>query len=404
MQLLQASLNILYVTYCWPYERSYGSQLRSLSILRALQQCGHTRVVVTAFPGEHSETSASRCGEFDIARVMRLTPTPTPPLDGRLRAMYDPLYTRVQGHFAAVEDEQWLLENARHTDVVWFYDLRTANFFATPRWDKSVLDVNDLPSTMHRSVLLNGNGLIERVKAAVQLLKSRRHERQLNHRFTVLSVCSEQDRSVMSTGGAVHVIPNGYPKPEGPPPRNPVKPVRIGFVGPYGYPPNREGLHWFVDQCWPIVRRELPDARLRLVGQGTDVAVGLSAPGVEALGWAEELAEEVASWSLMIVPIRTGSGTRVKIPDAFSRKCPVVSTSIGARGYDVQHRRELLLANRPREFAEACINLIQGPAQADAMADRAYHRFLSQWTWDSVAKPVRAALEDCARVERGQGG
>ncbi len=78
----------------------------------------------------------------------------------------------------------------------------------------------------------------------------------------------------------------------------------------------------------------------------------------------QDPAAEIATWSAMVIPIRLGAGTGVKIADGFSRKCPVVSTQLGAFGYDVQHGRELLLVrdDDPVAFASACVSLIGEPA------------------------------------------
>jgi glycosyltransferase involved in cell wall biosynthesis len=122
---------------------------------------------------------------------------------------------------------------------------------------------------------------------------------------------------------------------------------------------------------------------------------------VDGLGWVEKPEDEVASWALTIVPIRCGAGTRVKIADAFSRKCPVVATRFGALGYDVQHERELLLADDPAEFARACVNLIWDAAAAEQMAERAYQRFLENWSWEAITPRVWAAVEDCRRRNAG---
>jgi glycosyltransferase involved in cell wall biosynthesis len=153
-------------------------------------------------------------------------------------------------------------------------------------------------------------------------------------------------------------------------------------------------MKWFVRECWPLVKRQIPDARLRLVGKDTDGPLKPNAPDLDALGYLADAASEMATWSAMIIPIRLGGGTRVKIADAFSRKCPVVSTKLGAYGYDVQSGRELLLADKPNDFAHACVSLIRDRVAASAMADRAYAAFLQNWTWDAIAPKVWAAAED----------
>jgi glycosyltransferase involved in cell wall biosynthesis len=153
-----------------------------------------------------------------------------------------------------------------------------------------------------------------------------------------------------------------------------------------------------VEKSWPRIKREIPNAKLRLVGKYTDGLLKPANPDVEGLGWIRDPSEEIATWSGMIVPIRLGAGTRVKVAEAFSRKCPLISTRLGARGYDCVDGKELLLADSPEAFARACIYVLQKPSDAAAMAERAWLRFLEQWTWDAIAPHVWATAEHCLRL------
>jgi glycosyltransferase involved in cell wall biosynthesis len=213
----------------------------------------------------------------------------------------------------------------------------------------------------------------------------------------VLSVCSEADRQYLGGGEHVHVIPNGFQRPAQAPARNPCDPPCIGFIGLYSYFPNLEGMRWFVRQCWPLVKRELPNAHLRVVGRDSDGPLKPAGPDIETLGFVADPAAEIATWSAMVVPVLHGAGTRIKIADAFSRKCPVVATRMGAYGYEVQSGRELLLADDPGAFAAACVALFRDRAAGSAMAERAYDAFLQKWTWDAIAPQIRAAAEDALR-------
>ena len=118
------------------------------------------------------------------------------------------------------------------------------------------------------------------------------------------------------------------------------------------------------ENCWPAIRKAVPGIRFSLIGKDTDGPLKPLDRDVDVLGWVEDPAGEIATWSATVIPIRFGGGTRIKIADAFSRKCPVVSTRFGAFGYDVHHGNELLLAddNDPKAFASSCISLIQNPS------------------------------------------
>jgi glycosyltransferase involved in cell wall biosynthesis len=196
----------------------------------------------------------------------------------------------------------------------------------------------------------------------------------------------------------VHVIPNGFARPRETPHYAPTaNPPRLGFIGLYSYPPNFDGVQWFLNAVWPSVRQAVPGVRFRLVGKGTDGPQQPVAPNVDALGWLDDPAEEIASWSAMVIPIRIGGGTRIKLVDAFSRKCPVVSTRFGAYGYPVQSAKEVLLADDPDIFASACAHLIRHPELGTRLAETAWQEYLRHWTWEAIAPKVWAAAEDCLR-------
>jgi glycosyltransferase involved in cell wall biosynthesis len=388
---MRSSPRILYFSTPWAYY-----SIRSLHVARALQQLGKVEVVVVNCEGGDGKSVTCLGTEFKVAFELSVQPCTPRPMSGRLRSAVDP---RVQyPHGLRVDDAGncRAVTAAREFDLVWFFKLRTANMFATWNWRRSLLDVDDLPSGVHQTLCRSGAILKDRLAAAIQVLIWKRRERLLGKRFGALAVCSEADKRSLSVEAPVHVIPNGFERPREEPARKLVVPPRIGFIGLFEYFANLQGVQWFADKCWPLIKREVSGVRLRLVGRGSQGLTGLGSD-VDALGWLENVAEEIATWSAMIVPVRFGGGTRVKIAEGFSRKCPVVSTRLGAFGYDVHHTRELLLADDAAGFAAACVSLLKDPAAASAMAERAFASFLKHWTWDAIAPRVWAAAEDAMR-------
>ena len=194
------------------------------------------------------------------------------------------------------------------------------------------------------------------------------------------------------------MIPNGFEKPERLPPRRVAQPPRFGFIGTMEFKPNAAGMRWFAAQCWPRVKKLLPDARFRLIGTGSEDFSTTLGTDIDGLGYVDDPAEEIATWSAMVVPLQLGAGTRVKIAEAFSRRCPIVSTSLGAYGYNVEHEREMLVANSAQELADACLRAARQPEEAGRMADRAWSRFLEEWSWDAIQPRVWSAAEACLRA------
>jgi glycosyltransferase involved in cell wall biosynthesis len=240
--------------------------------------------------------------------------------------------------------------------------------------------------------------LSERLKAGARVLALKKREKLLQKRFTTLAVCSDADREYLGRGSHIHVIPNGFERPVVEPRPQPANPPRLGFIGVFSHPPNLEGIRWFLKECWPLIKRVVPDARLRLVGKESDGALMPKHPDVDGLGFVPDANEEIATWSAMIVPLRLGSGTRLKVGEAFSRKCPLISTPFGALGYDIRNGQEAYLEATPGAFAGACVRVLRNPEEASAMAERAWRRFSDNWTWDAIAPCVWSAAENCLRL------
>jgi len=388
-------MRILYLTPCWPHGPSFGGQLRALHIGLALQQLGKVTLAVVSADAADDKAVRQTKSEFDLHGHVQVETRPNRSLSERFRWFLDPRYMNVHGCVANKSERAALLARLSEFDLIWVLNSRTPNILQQWSWPGAVLDLDDIPSLFHRSIQPTAPSFGARIKARLHARLSRRREKSWKQRFTTLSVCSERDRQYLGGGSQVHVIPNGFTKPASEPLRSPVHPPRFGFIGLFDYMPNLEGVRWFVRECWPLVKKEIPDARLRLVGNGTDGNLKPAGQDVDGLGWVADPAAEIVTWTAMIIPVLHGAGTRVKIADAFSRKCPVVSTPLGAYGYEVEDGQELRLAGNAADFAAACVALARHPEQGQALAENAWQKFLQQWTWESITPRVHAAAQHC---------
>ncbi len=393
---MTARPRILYVCPAWPHDQAHGGQLRALHLGRALQSIGDVQLAVIDGEPTAPDAVTRTAAEFDVLEEFH-SGLPRRRVRDRLDWALNPRCRNVHGTRISAADQQRFAAHAARADLVWFLKLRTANSLPHWRWPRSVMDLDDVPSLYARAARRSSPTLAGRLQATVHGWIYRRRERLLLERFTVLAVCSEDDRAHLGFRDRVHVIPNGFARPARDPQPQPASPPRLGFMGLYRYGPNYDGVRWFVEHCWPEVKRQVPGIRLRLVGADTDGPLRPRDPAIDGLGWLPDPAAEIATWSAMIVPIRSGAGTRIKIPAAFSRRCPVVSTSFGAYGYAVEPDRHLLLADAPSAFARACVHLARCPAAGRLLAANAWDTFLQRWTWDAIARQVAATAEDGLR-------
>jgi glycosyltransferase involved in cell wall biosynthesis len=141
----------------------------------------------------------------------------------------------------------------------------------------------------------------------------------------------------------------------------------------------------------------MSDVTLRLVGEPTDAIGRLDRdPGVSVVGWVPAMTDELARADLVVVPLRYGSGTRLKILEAAAHRIPVVSTTLGAEGLHFENGRHLLLADDPEAFAAACIRLLTEPALRDRLVDEAQRVFLAQYQWSGIGGRIEALVRSVA--------
>jgi glycosyltransferase involved in cell wall biosynthesis len=191
------------------------------------------------------------------------------------------------------------------------------------------------------------------------------------------------------------VIPNGVdtaqfsPRPDLPRPDG----RTVVFFGTMNYFPNADGIRWLLDDIWPGLARRHPRARLKLIGSHPlpDV-VARQGPRVEVAGLVEDLPRHLAEAAVVVVPLRVGGGTRLKILEALSMGKPVVSTTIGAEGIAARAGEHLLIADEPGAFADAVGRVLDDPALAErlgaagrGLAERAY-------SWDAVGASLERFL------------
>lgn len=310
----------------------------------------------------------------------------------RLRHEFGSDYLNTNRLRVTDKDRTQLMQLIEEHDLVWVHGLRVANGFDLWKWPKSILDIDDIPSEWNRSRMVQARSPVEKLRAFRQVCMWRRHESRIIERFRALVVCSEPDRSYFGSPECAFVVPNGFNEPCGQFLRNPLCPARIGFIGSLEYAPNERGLRWFLNNVWLRIIEKNPEVILRLVGRNSNNPEWLSYPGVQGLGWVENADDEMSTWNFTIVPVFEGGGTRVKISNAFSRRCPVVSTSLGAYGYNVSNEKELLIADTSDDFTLCCLRMLDEKEFADQLAENAWNAFLENWTWDAIGKRLEEAV------------
>jgi glycosyltransferase involved in cell wall biosynthesis len=228
----------------------------------------------------------------------------------------------------------------------------------------SVLFQHNVETEIWRRHATTESNPVKRRMYGIEFKKMLRYESQAVRRFQHVIAVSEHDRSLMESwveGSRITVVPTGVDLDQYKPDfeHKPASPV-VMFVGAMDWDPNIDALEYFCRQIWPSVVARTPEAKLRIVGRNPGESVrALSAPSIEITGRVPSVAEHLRDASVVIVPLRIGGGTRLKIYEAMAAGKAVVSTSVGAEGLDVHHGRDIVLADDPQSFSDAVSIFLQ---------------------------------------------
>ena len=258
----------------------------------------------------------------------------------------------------------------------------------------TVLDLHNIESVLHDSCAAIERGLIalgHQRFAAV----SRQLERELLPRFSLVLVTSDADAERarrLAPSAHIEVYPNALPwvaMPQITP-----QPVVV-FPANFEYHPNIDAVRFLVSEIWPEVKKLRPQLRLRLVGRGDRFIRHLIPAGmdVELTGAVSHAFEEIAGAAIVIAPLRTGSGTRIKILEAWAAGRPIVATPLAAEGLRVHDRGNIVLATDPAGFAAAIARYLSDPVESQRMALNGRHTFERYYTWEAAWGILDANLQ-----------
>lgn len=168
------------------------------------------------------------------------------------------------------------------------------------------------------------------------------------------------------------------------------------FTGSMDWLPNEDGIFYFAKEILPLISQAIPTVQLMVVGRKPSRRLQTLAAEnnqVRLTGWVDDVRPHVARASACIVPLRVGSGTRLKIFEAMSMAKAVISTTIGAEGLPVESGRHLLMADGPEDFAKAAILLLRSKAERRRLAAEARTLVETKFSWASVATEFERALD-----------
>lgn len=400
----ERSLRALVLDEEIPYPPNAGKRVRTWNLLRRLAERHSVHLLCYGSASDPAAAAVQRAG-ISLSVV-----EPQPALTGwrlylrLLVNLFSPYPFSVTKHYSfrfqkelktLLENESWDLIQCEWTPYARFVPLAT---------HVPVLVVtHNVESQIWTRRAHHARNVIAKVFFRTQAWKMKRFERRaLRQASAVTAVTANDVDTIRNWGvGSIRLVPNGVDLQAYNPACDDEHENEILFLGSLDWFPNVDSLHYFVNAIFPLVRARNVEARLRIAGRKPSEALKKMFSGIEGVdfvGEVEDVRRLLDRASVVIVPLRIGGGSRLKILEALAAGKAVVSTTIGAEGLDVVSREHLMIADSPREFAGQVDELL-GSRDARLRLGSQGRKFVEErYGWDGLAERLERAWYDICRT------
>lgn len=402
-------MRVLFLALSFPLPANNGHKMRTWALLRALAIEGH-QVSLLAFARQDEALPAERslpsvCRDVGLVPLTLTSLTHNRDVLGRLTRMFSPLpYGVTRFDSPAMREEIRVRLQREQFDAIVcdVYTIVNIPPLAIP----IVFNGENVEHLLLRRFVAREANPAKRGYAALEARKMERWERGAWERSGVVLACSEVDRGLvrrLAPATPSVLAPNVVDVDTYTPGRT--EAGRVLFQGGMDYFPNVDGVAYFASEILPRLRRLIPGVTFVAAGRNPSLALlrrFAHEPDVELTGTVPDMRAELARAAACVVPLRIGSGTRLKILEAAAMAQPIVSTSIGAEGLDFTDGRDILIADGPDAFAHALASVLRDPEARVSLGREARRTVETRYAFANLVAGVRGALSVVASPARAQ--
>ncbi len=404
-------MRILYLTAQLPEPPHAGGTLRTNGLLRCAHAAGH-EVHLLSFADE-DQLALNRAALNEFCTDVAIVPPPHRSITQRLRDLIFTNLADMQRRFYSAQYAAklavWL--NDKTFDLIQLESLEMAAYLPLLQRRAPHIPVIydsfnaefDLQRSVYEAERQNLRRLPGALYSLIQWRRLIRFEREVCHSVAHVIAVSDADAQLFSDllpDCPVSVVPNGinvtqYTTEDA---SLDLGDCALVFTGSMGYRPNVDAALWFAEQIFPKIRERVPGTRLFIVGNNPHPRLnGLrERADIEVTGWVPAVAPFLHAATVYVIPMRMGSGTRLKLLQAMAAGKAVVSTPTGAHGLTVQDGVELRLADTAEMFAQAVVALLEYPDQRAQLGAAAAKYVKNNYDWSVIAPKLLRIYDEIA--------
>lgn len=389
-------LNILLLTPSLPYPPIWGFGIRVYQLIRKLSH--RHRVTLLTYAGDPSPDAEENLAAMrGICEHVHVVPAPalfSGKRGAQMLSLVSPRsYQTSSLSSPAMQSALTRLLAAQNYDLIQVESSQMAGFDFGAKIPL-ILDEHNLEYELLHRLYQGERSPLRRLYNWAEYVKFRREEQACWRRADACLLTSAREEKILRgllPGKMTAVAPNGVDIEFYQPQTAPVEPDSLIFTGLMSYRPNIDGVVYFVEEILPLIHQSRPQVTLSVVGAGAGKEVErFAGERVKVVGAVPDMRPYLARAAVVIVPLRMGSGTRLKVLEGLAMGKPLVSTAVGCEGIHVQNEEHLLIADPPQAFADAVLRALTDPDLADALSRNGRSLVEREYGWASIAAHLEA--------------
>jgi len=394
-------MKILYLMPYVPVPPHSGGALRVFHLLKNIVR--HHEVTVLSFGAPEDEARMKEAFGSSIKRLI-IVPKPWTRNARRIAQLYalwsDKSFFELLAHSKEMEKTILRTLESESFDFVQT-EFSHMGHYRLPDGVVTVLDAHNIENEIFRQLWQNARSPLRRLHYKGEYEKFFRHEIEICRRQNMIFTTSNDDKVILDKhcpSVPKFVIPNGVDTGYFTAGGGAVEPDTLVFTGMMGYLPNHDGIEYFLDSIFPLILKEIPAVRLYVVGQAPPASLlKRQNDHVCVTGWVDDVRPYISRAAVYVVPLRMGSGTRLKILEAMSMQKPIVTTSMGCEGIRIVHGETALVADDPESFAAAVVKLLRNPDLRRSMTRTGLDLVKTTYDWKVIGESMESHYQSLIR-------
>ena len=394
-------MRIIFVSWWWPYPANNGSKIRIYNLLRQLAVAHEITLLSFAEADEATSEQIAHMRSF-CREVVSVAKPLYQPTSVQSTLGYFSRWPRSLMDTYSETMAEHVQNAAANADLIIVFEMQTLRYLDSAPHLPGILE--EIEVTGFHEHIEQASRTSARLRRQLTLIKLDRILQNLMQRGVMVTVVSEKERTYLRRfappGARVEVIPNGVDTQVLQPHDTPPTPNTLIYPGAVTYSANYDAVSYFIREVLPLVRERVPDVRFTVTG-GTgkvDVSDLAAQPGVTFTGYLPDVVPVIRSSWATVVPLRIGGGTRLKILESMALGTPVIATHKGAEGLNVHPGEDILLADEPKEMADAICAVLGADSLRARLSRGARARVENEYDWTIIGRRLVELAEDKVRA------